>query len=179
MNKEIWKDIIGYEGLYQVSNMGRVKSLNYNHTGTERVLKAIKGKYGYLKVNLYKDGKKKPHYVHRIVAQTFIPNPNNLSEVNHMDERPENNMAENLEWVSHKENINYGTRTERALKLQINHPSKSKPVLQYTPKGELVREWSSAREAGRNGFHQGGISQCCNGKYGCNTHKGYVWKFKN
>lgn len=185
--KEIWKDIIGYEGLYQVSSEGRVKSLKRKvqhsicgmKTISERILRPATDKNGYLTVDLYKDGKRKTYKVHRLVAQAFIPNPLGLPQCNHKDENPSSNYAENLEWVSAKENCNYGTRNERMAKSNLNHPSMSKPVLQLTREGELVREWPSVMEAQRlGGFKQGNISSCCSRRYGFKTHKGYVWKFK-
>ena len=111
---EIWKDIKGYEGLYQVSNKGRVKSLNYRRTGKEGILKGKPDKDGYLRVGLCKNKKQKPFYIHRLVAKAFLPNPNNLPEVNHIDENKENNHVENLEWCDRKYNNNYGSRNERA-----------------------------------------------------------------
>lgn len=113
---EIWKDIEGYEGLYQVSNKGRIKSLNYRRTGKEGMLKGKPDKNGYLIVFLYKKGEKpKPFLIHRLVAKGFIPNVNDLPEVNHIDENKENNHVENLEWCDRKYNMNYGTRTKRSV----------------------------------------------------------------
>ena len=106
--KQIWKDIPGYEGLYQVSNTGRVRSLNYNRTGETKVLKQGTNKGGYKRVNLYKDGKFKIYFVHRLVALVFIPNPNNYPVINHKDENPKNNTVWNLEWCTQEYNINYG-----------------------------------------------------------------------
>lgn len=174
---EIWKPVVGYEGLYEDSNLGRVKSLNYNHTGSERVLKPADRGKGYLFVTLCKDGKKKNHLVHRLVAKSFIPNPLSLPQVNHKDCNPQNNRVENLEWCTQEYNINYGTRNEKVSRVLTNHPSKSKPVLQYTLDGQLVREWPSAMEAGRNSFNQGAISACCRGEL--TTYKGYKWVYKD
>ena len=165
--KEIWKDIKDYEGHYQVSNCGRVKSIKF---GKERILKPKKDKYGYLHVNLYKNNIKKTYKVHRLVAEAFIDNTDNLTEVNHRDENKLNNNVDNLEWCNSKYNINFGTRNERvAEKL-------SKPVLQYTLDGEFVREWKSTIECGRNGFNKRNVWMCCQGKR--QTHKGYIWKYK-
>ena len=109
--KEIWKDIQDYEGLYQISNFGRIKSLeridNNNHKINERVLKTILGKNGYLVVNLYKNGKHKIYRVHRLVAIAFLENYNNKPQVNHIDGDKTNNHVLNLEWVTCKENINH------------------------------------------------------------------------
>lgn len=109
--KEIWKNIEGYEN-YMVSNLGRVKSLNYNRTCQERILKPGKNK-GYLQVYLCKDGKIKRFYLHRLVAKVFIPNPENKPFINHRDETRSNNCVENLEWCTAKYNINYGTCIEK------------------------------------------------------------------
>ena len=114
---EEWRDIIGYEGLYQVSNLGRVKSLNYNHTGKEGILDTKPTSSGYVQVNLYKNNKRKTYLVHRLVAQSFIPNPLGLHEVNHIIddfEHRSDNRVENLEWCTKDYNINYGNRNKRA-----------------------------------------------------------------
>ena len=168
--KEQWKDIKDLEGLYQVSNWGNVMSLNYNGTGKPRLMKTVKNKYGYLVVKLFKDRKPKMFRVNRLVAETFIPNPDNLPQVNHIDENKENNRVDNLEWCTPKENSNHGTRNERRVKTQ------SKPVLQLTLTGDLIKEWSSVAECGRNGFNHGNVCQCCNGKR--KTHKGFRFMYK-
>ena len=166
--KELWRDIVNYEGLYQVSSLGRVKSLKF---GKERILRLIDGGKGYLIVNLHKDGKAKNHYVHRLIAEAFIPNPDNLPEINHIDEDKTNNCVKNLEWCDRIYNNNYGTRNIKVSK------SRSKPVLQLTLDGQLVREWPSTIEAEQQGgFQHSLISSCCSGKR--NTHSGYVWKYK-
>jgi hypothetical protein len=101
---EIWKNIINYEGLYQVSNMGRVKSL---WKGKERILKSGKSIWGYYLVNLHKNGKIKTYSVHRLVGIAFISNPDNKPEINHIDGNKTNNRADNLEWCTHLENIEH------------------------------------------------------------------------
>ena len=101
---EIWKNIEGYEGKYQVSNLGRVKSM----IGQEKVLHPKKHRNGHLQIGLHKDKKRKTMYIHRLVAQAFIPNPDNLPCVNHKDENPNNNNVDNLEWCTQKYNCNYG-----------------------------------------------------------------------
>lgn len=166
INEENWKDISGYEGLYQISDKGNVKSLNYNHTGKERIMKLGRNHDGYLLVSLYKNGKQKYYRVHRLVAKTFILNSNNLPELNHKDEDKTNNCVENLEWCDRKYNVNYGTRTEKT----------SKPVLQFTKNGEFIKEWKSTMDVQRNlGFSQGHISACCLGKR--KSSYGFVWKY--
>lgn len=116
--KEVWKDIKGYEGEYKVSNYGRVKSLK-NHK--EKILKQWKNNKGYLNIALYKNKKSKMYRVHRLVALAFIPNPENLPEVNHKDEIKENNHVDNLEWCDRKYNMNYGTVRERLSKTRIEN----------------------------------------------------------
>lgn len=169
MNSEVWKDIKGYEGLYQVSNLGNVRSLNFNHIGEIRVLKPILNRYGYLFVNLCHEGKVKTLKIHRIVASAFLENPGNLPQVNHKDEDKKNNRVENLEWCDARYNSNYGTRNERVAK------SLSKRVLQFTKEGEFVKEWPSIHEAGRNGFNQGHVWSCCIGKR--KSANGYNWRY--
>ena len=175
---EIWKDYKDYEGLYQASNLGRMRSLDRwvkSKSGSVRlckgkILKPFTTKNGYLQVCLWKNGKVKTFYVHRLVAEAFLPNPNNLTEVNHKDENKLNNNAENLEWCDREYNCNFGTRNER------DALTKSKPVLQYTMEGEFVKEWKSIRECGRNGYDQGHVAACCQGKQ--KYHKGFIWKYK-
>ena len=114
--KEIWKDIKGYEDLYQISNYGEVKSLEKKagfSTRKEKILKQHLDKDGYVKVYLCKNNKVKFLSVHRLIAEAFIPNPNNFPQINHKDENKQNNKIENLEWCTCKYNINYGTRTKR------------------------------------------------------------------
>ncbi len=132
--KEIWKDVEGYEGLYQVSNLGNVKSLkrkkwngfNFIET-TEKILKTSKSYKGYLRTRLYKDGKSKCFPTHRIVAQAFIPNPNNKPQVNHIDGDKTNNKAENLEWCTNAENQQHAIKTKlRKTKLGDVRPKKEK-----------------------------------------------------
>ena len=165
---EIWKDIKGYEGLYKVSNYGNVKSLNYNHTGKERLLKPKIETYYRITLSNY--GVVKLYLIHRLVAEAFIPNPDNLPQVNHKDENKHNNHVYNLEWCTNKYNLNYGTVKEKIAK------ALSKKVYQYTLDGEFVREWKSTQECERNGFHQAHIVKCCRGER--KTHKCYRWSYE-
>lgn len=152
---EIWKDIKGYEGLYQVSNLGKVKRLVGKGCKKERIIKPNLVR-GYCQVRLSKDGTVKPLYLHRIILETFNPVEGmDKLDCNHRDENKENNCLNNLEWLSHKENLNYGTRNERAVS------ALSKAVRCIDDK----KFFSSVKEASRQtGISNGNISQCCNGK---------------
>ena len=167
--EEIWCPVKNYESLYEVSDQGRVKSLKFCK---ERIMKPSRDTCGYLLVNLWKNGEKKPYRIHRLVAQTFIPNPDNLPEVNHKDEDKINNKVSNLEWCDRKYNNNYGTHNQRMAE------KKSKPVLQYEKDGKFVKEWKSAVDVQRNlKYSQGNISSCCNGKI--KSSYGFIWKYKD
>ena len=167
MKKELWKDIKDYEGHYQVSNWGRIKSIKF---GKERILKPVTDRHGYLLVSLWKNNKQKTYKVHRLVAEAFIPNPYNLPQVNHKDENPLNNNVNNLEWCNSKYNCNFGTRIERISK------RRSKTVLQYDLEGNFIKEWKSTHECGRNGYDQGNVAACCQGKL--KKHKDSIWRYK-
>ena len=184
MMEEIWKDIEGYEGLYQVSNLGRVRSLGrtiqrrtrwgttVDYTMKGKMLKPLHSQGDYCYVHLFdKDGTSTNQKVHRLVAWAFVPNPNNLNEVNHIDENKDNNRADNLEWCKHVDNCNYGTRNERC-KTKL-----SKPVQKLDADGNVVAEYPSIIEAERvTGTCRSQIRMCCHGKY--KTAGGYRWKFK-
>lgn len=149
---EIWKDIEGYEGLYQVSNMGNVKSLNYKRSGKERLLKPRKNKLGYMFVGLYKDNKPKNFRVHRLVAMTFLENPNNLSCVNHKDENPSNNHVDNLEFCTHEYNMNYGTIKERkSKKMKGKFKSENHPMYGKHHTEESKQKMSEANKGKMSG----------------------------
>ena len=164
--EEIWKPVVGYEGLYEVSNLGRVFGIKRNNY----LMYGVNNK-GYCSVLLSKDNKQQRFRVHRIVAMAFIPNPNNLPYVNHKDEDPLNNCVDNLEWCTPKYNSNYGTGIERCAK------QKWIPVKQKTKDGKLIRVWDSIKEAAKalNMKSQANISSVCKGnrKYA----GGYIWEY--
>lgn len=165
--KEIWKDIVGYEELYQVSNLGRVKSLKYDK---EKILKQANNKQGYKIVTLHKDKKQTTKTVHRLVAKTFVANPNNYPCINHKDENLENNCIDNLEWCSYAYNNNYGTRSKRA------GESNSKKVSQYDLKGNLIKVWDGIINAERKlKIFNTSIVECCKGRR--KTAGGFKWKY--
>lgn len=171
--EEIWKDIEGFNGDYWVSNLGRVKSLKY---GKERILKPRK-QSGYYRVLLYND-KRCEYSIHRLVAMAFIPNPDNLPQVNHKDENKLNNCVDNLEWCTREYNHNYGTINIRKSQKQLNDKNKSKVVLQYSLDGTFIKEWKSTMDVQRNlGFGQSNISICCRNIR--KTAYNYIWKYKN
>ena len=163
---EIWKDIPGYENLYQVSSYGNVRSLNYRNKHITHNLKLYLDKHGYYRVDLHKNGKIEKWLVSRLVATVFIPNPHNLPQVNHKDENKTNNNVKNLEWCTNEYNHNYGTRNERVGK------SLSKKVICITT-GEI---FNSMREACRKyNIHTGSMTECCQGKR--KTAGGYKWEY--
>lgn len=181
MTKEIveeWRPVKEYEGCYEVSNIGRVRSLDRVVIGKDGKKRFYKGqilipgkdKDGYLLVNLHSNGKGKTKFIHHLVVEAFIPNPDNLEFINHKDEVKTNNVVTNLEYCTNEYNLNYGTRNKRiAEKL-------SKQVYQYTLDNELVAIWSSTRECQRNGYSSGNISLCCSGKL--KTYKNFIWRYK-
>ena len=178
MTKEVWRDIEGYEGLYQVSDQGRVKSLERKvshwrggeRIQKERILKPDVSKDGYLRAGLWAGGKRKWLRIHRLVCEAFHENHDNKPQVNHINEDKTDNRACNLEWATARENSNFGTRNERLGKAQ------SKPVAQYAQDGELIKVWQSTNEVERQtGFSHGYICKTANGKY--KQAYGFIWKY--
>ena len=193
MRTEIWKTPI-YKGKiydnYQVSNLGQILSLNFRNTGRAELMNPWKDKDGYFKIGLRNNRKTDFILVHRLIAETFIPNPDNLPQVNHKIEDDKGktiNMVffnkdgtidkekSTIEWCDGKYNHNYGTINERISKANTNGKL-SKPVLQLSLTGELIREYPSVRECERNGFEHSGVVRCCNGKQ--KTHKGFKFMYK-
>lgn len=177
---EEWRDIIGWEGLYQVSNLGRVKSLPRLHKyvhgeylSKERILspRVCGGQREYLSVALYRGKGAVQRKIHRLVAMAFISNPKGYKEVNHIDENKRNNMASNLEWCSRSYNVNYGRRIEK----QSAHLQKA--VLAFTRRGKFVARFKSIKDAAAwAGVDGSNVSRAIKRD---SVSGGYKWRFEN
>lgn len=193
--EEIWKDIyyyneptnewVDYRGLYQVSNFGRVRSLDRTVKNSKcgvriykgKCLKTLKGGNGYLHLQLHKDGIHKTHKISRLVYFTFNYGVDTKLQVNHIDEDKSNNRLDNLNLMTAKENCNWGTRSERFIKKIKNHKSMSKSVLQFDKNGNFIKEWISISEAARiTNMSAGNIVRCC--KERTEFCGGFIWKYK-
>lgn len=194
---EIWKDVIGYEGLYQVSSLGQIKSLSYSGGSKERILKQYTRPDGYLSVALTKDGKHMTKTVHRLVATAFLPNPNNLEMINHKDEVRSNNSVDNLEWCSRSYNQLYSLNihAERKQLFADNFKNKSSFIKKGVPhkynirvvkkalSGEVITYYSNPSEAGKeNNIPSGTILNTCKHNNLSTTtrkrtSKGFIWEF--
>ena len=183
--KEIWKDIPGYEGRYQASNLGNILALNYKRSHKPHLLKQSITYDGYHRVCLGNGSRKntKRITVHILVAKTFIPNPENKPQVNHIDGNKDNNCASNLEWVTCKENI------QHSIKIGLRNPKNrhylygsnhhcSKPILQYDLQGNFIKKWGSQVEAAKYyNCDSCAISNCAVGH--SKSYKGFIWRFPN
>ena len=180
---ETWKPVVGYEGLYEVSDLGNVRSINWANTGVVKNLYLKPHTRGYLQVELAFCEKKKMFLVHRLVAEAFVPNEKNLPQVNHKDEDKTNNRADNLEWCDRSYNAKYSMdlHPERAKIRNYDRTGKhkcrnNKKVNQFTLNGELIKTWSNSREIfTTTGMSDWSISECCRG----NRKKayGYMWSY--
>ena len=165
---EQWRDIEGYEGLYLVSSLGRIKSLDrwVNNGKGKRLQKGeiitpFKNKKGYLRVALSNGFKRIKYSIHRLVAMAFLPNPDNLETVNHINGIVTDNRVENLEWMSNRDNVRY---------------SQAKAVKQYSLDGEFIRKWDAMADIERElGFNHGDVCLCCKGK--ARTAYGFIWRY--
>lgn len=175
--EEIWKDISGYNGIYQVSNLGRIRSYTRKviypsgmpHTYRGKIIEPERARTGYLRVSLSKNSVEKKYFVHRLVAGAFLDNPDNLPQVNHKDENPGNNNVENLEWCSVSYNINYGTRNAKLSK-------RSRVVKQIDSSGHIVAVYKSVMDLSqKTGFDFSAIYGCCRGSR--KTYKGFRWEY--
>ena len=187
MMEEIWKDVEGYEGIYEVSNLGRVRSLDHkarhvSRMGREfevtykgRIRKLWANENGYLFATFKDNGKLKTYRVHRLVAEVFIPNPDNLPFINHKDENPSNNRVDNLEWCTHEYNVRYGTTIMRIRDTQLK---RANAVLQLDMEGNVLGKFMSLeRAAEAMGCSTQLIKRVCDNKPHCHTAKGYRWQW--
>lgn len=190
---EVWKDIIGYEGIYQISNKGNVRSLDRNLLNAKgrnmhfkgKVLKPVPNSNGYLRVELKANGKNERWFVHRLVAFHFVENPapDVYMVVNHIDSNYLNNAANNLEWTTIFGNMHHAIDNGRMNRTEewINNLNKSlekhrKPVIGYDPEtGEVLVVFKGINECGRCGFEASCVCDCCKGKR--KTHRGLAWKY--
>lgn len=173
--KEIWKDIKGYERLYEISNKGNVKSLNKKiqrsndriQTFKERKLKPGLSKNGYLTVQLFKNKKGKTKYIHKLVAEAFIPNLDNYPIINHKDENKQNNYVDNLEWCTYSYNNSYNDKMKNL----------RKKVLQYNKNNKFIKKWDGLINIQKElGINRNNITSVCKGK---RKHAGgYIWKYE-
>ena len=172
--QEIWKDVVGFEGLYKISNLGRVFSVK---TGIVLRPHINNRGRGYFCVGLY-NGKTRTKPIHRLVAEAFIPNPNKYPQVNHIDEDTRNNRVDNLEWCTSKYNNNHGTRNSRISASERSSFKKRRlAISQYTLDGQFIKTFPSATDASRYGFSKSHILDCAKGLSRYSHSQGYVWKF--
>lgn len=179
---EEWRPVVGYEGSYEVSSMGNVRSLDRLNVGGSwlkgRLMKTAMTHNGYMRVKLSSKGKQTGYFVHRLVAQAFITNPDDKPQVNHINENKTDNRVSNLEWVTIRENAVHGTRVQR-ITANTDYVLLAKKLAKavtatHLRSGEALY-FPSMQEAQRNGFHAGNISSCCKGER--THHKGYVWEY--
>lgn len=189
MNLEVWKDIEGFEGLYQVSNLGNVKSLEKNvschkihlRKQKEMILSPSKCNDRYITFSLSKNKKRKYLLAHRLVATAFIPNPDGKTEVNHIDGNRQNNTVGNLEWATRSENMQHSYSTlnrinPKPMKGRFGNDNPlSKRISQKTLNGNTVKIWDSMHDAFRAGYNLGNILSCCKGRR--KSHKGFIWDY--
>lgn len=189
MITEEWKDIKGYEGIYQISNIGNVKALNFGspthkQRRGERLLKKITSSTGYFVVTLYKERIGIQHFIHRLVADNFIPNPFNYPVVDHINTNTKDNRVENLRWVTVKGNVNNPISAKRRYEAVCNslkgkfgiESLKHKAVAQFSKDGKYIKTWGCMSDAWRYyGLDSGCITKVCQGKQ--KTAGGFIWRY--
>lgn len=183
IESEEWRDIVGYELLYEISNLGRVRGKKKEVVDKNGIVRKLKERNvkqyldrgGYLYCTLSKDSRCKKHKIHRLVAEAFIPNPENKPQVNHINEVKTDNRVENLEWMTSKENNNWGTAIQRRVSKQLNN-NRCKPIVQYDKNGNMIDEFPSIKEAERQGYSYNMILDCLKGRR--EKYKNNFWKYK-
>ncbi len=185
MKKEIWKSVVGYEGLYEISNYGRCRRISYPidtaakvaQFGLPHYLKPSYSEDGYVRYALSVNGKTKLIPAHRLVLLSFgVPNPENKPMVNHIDNNPSNNYIDNLEWCTHTENMAHMIKQGRKVTYRGKDHIESKEVHQFDKEMNLIAIYGSSGEASRKtGFLSGHIREACRGKL--KTYKGFIWKY--
>lgn len=194
MHEEVWMpakyitetgELLDFSKNYEVSNTQKIKYLNFeHHIGLIKIrdMSCSSSKRRYLKLTLYKEGKEHVCNFHRLVLSSFLPETAEYRCINHIDCNPHNNRLENLEWCSYSYNNTYKERhIKSGLKTKgvFNNPKNSKPVLQYSIEGVLIKEWPSAADVGRVlGFSPSNITNCCRHKPGYCTSHGFKWEYK-
>lgn len=195
--KEIWKDVVGYEGYYQISSFGNVRSVDryinssYNSTIFRKgaVMKQQQSKKGYMTVHLSKNGISKRLPVHRLVAKAFIPNPDDLPQVNHKDTDKTNNKVLNLEWITNCDNVKHAIKngcinitdkkreaSRQTVKIAMEH--RKKGVIQFDKKGNMINKFESVSDATRKtNINTSNIVACCKGKL--KQAGGFIWSYEN
>jgi hypothetical protein len=170
---EVWKDIPEYEGLYQVSNFGKIRSLNWKNRGFCKEMYLKKHKNGYLQVELSKNHSKKMFLVHRIVAMAFIPNTENKPLINHKDYNKKNNYVGNLEWCTMSENVLHGN-----LRGTSRRKTRLEKINQFSIDGMLIKSWDSCLDIRKaKNYNQTPIFECCDKKR--KTAYGFIWQYAN
>ena len=173
--EEVWKDIPDFEGYYQASNLGRIRSVDryvkYKNTDgvalrKGKILSPKTSNKGYLETTLMKEGKNYYKRIHQLIASAFLPNPNNYPQINHINEDKKDNRVENLEWCTSRQNT------------EAYHESRIQ-VFQYTLQGKLLKVWHSITKAAESiGINKTGIQHCCSGNK-LKTYGGYIWSYKS
>lgn len=184
--KEIWKDILGYEGFYQVSSLGNVRRLvewrgndySSKYVPCIKIMSPYVDNNGYMRICLSMRGIYKHCRIHQLVARAFIPNPNNFPQINHIDEDKTNNCVSNLEWCTQTYNNKYGTRGKRIGITNHNGKGAKRSILQYDLDGNFIQRWKSMQDASNNltGVSVSKICACCRGDR--SHHRGFIWKYE-
>ena len=174
-NIEIWKPVVGYEGLYEVSNLGKVKAIKWHRGEEEKEMKPYTTYKGYLRLRLTKNGKGKQFQIHRLVAEAFIPNPENKPYIDHINTDRTDNRVENLRWVTNKENCNNPISKQNYSK--SNKDKTAVPILQFDKNMNFIKKWESMTDAETSLGIKSRLSEYCGNKYGRKTAGGFIWRY--